>query len=123
MVLSPFFQWRAFRSVGPVADRLSRAGPQVVRIPGLQARPLGGGTPIGTDILLALEPLGPAGWRVLPHLLPPVDRQVEQPVAVIHRLDAAARRPVSLEDIGSLSQVANNVHPAHPASVQEGVER
>src|SRR6202023_2389629 len=40
-----------------------------------------------------------------------------------HRLDAAYRRPVSLEDIGSFSEVANDVHHAHPASNQEGVER
>src|SRR3982074_278512 len=88
------------------------SGSQVVRIPGLQARPLGGGTSIGTDTLLAFPPLWPAGRRVLPRLLPPVDGQVEQPIAVIHRLDAASRRPVSLEDIGFLSQVANDVHHA-----------
>ena len=99
------------------------AGSQVVRMPGLQARPLGGGTSIGTGNLLALKPLWPAGRRVLPRLLPPVDGHVEQPVAVIHRLDAAYRRPVSLEDIGSFSEVANDVHHAHPASNQEGVER
>jgi len=73
------------------------AGSQVVRIPGLQARPLGGGTSIGTDTLLACKPLWPAGRRVLLRLLPPVDGQVEQDIAVIHRLDAAARSPVSLE--------------------------
>ena len=50
---------------------------------------------------------------ILPPLLPPVNRQVEQPIAVIHRLDAAPRRPASLEDIGSLSQVADDVHHAH----------
>ena len=74
-------------------------------------------------IVLAFRPLRPAGRRVLPPLLPPVDGQVEQPIAVIHRLDAAPRRPVSLEDLGSLSQVANEVHHAHPASNQEGIER
>src|SRR5208282_4903896 len=37
--------------------------------------------------------------------------------------DATPRRPVSLEDIRSLSQVANDVHQAHPASNQESVER
>src|SRR5438034_2541713 len=92
-------------------------------MPGLQARPLGGGTSIGTEILLAFKPSWPAGRRVLPLLLPPVDGQVEQPIAVIHRLDAANCGPVSLEDIGSLSQVANDVHHAHTASDQEGVER
>src|SRR6202011_4894846 len=81
------------------------------------------GRPFRTEILLAFKLLWPAGWRILPRLLPPVDGQVEQPVAVIHRLDAAYLRPVSLEDIGSLSQVANDVHPARPASNQEGVER
>src|ERR1700722_7810389 len=99
------------------------ASPQVIGPPGLQPRPLGGGTFIGTGLLLAAKPLWPAGRRVLPRLLPPVDRQVEQIVAVIHRLDAAPRRPVGLEDIGSLSQVANEVKQAHAASNQESVER
>jgi hypothetical protein len=92
-------------------------------MPGLQARPLRDGTFIGTHTLLAFPPLWPAGRRVLPHLLPPVDGQVEQPVAVVHRLDAAHPRPVSLEDTGFLSQVANEVHHAHTPSDQEGGER
>jgi hypothetical protein len=49
------------------------AGSQIVRIPGLQAGPLGRGTSIGTEILLTLKPLWPAGRRVLPRLLPPVE--------------------------------------------------
>ena len=100
-----------------------KAGSQVVRIPGLQARSLGSGTPVDTDMLFAFEPLWPAGRRVLPRLLPPVDGQVEQPVAVVHRLNAAPRRSISFEDFGSLSQVANDVHHAHPPSNQESVER
>ena len=92
-------------------------------MPGIQAGPLGGGTPIGTDLVLAFQPLWPAGRRVLPHLLPPVDGQVEQSEAVIHCLDAASRRPVSLEDLGSLSQVANEVKQANLAANQESVER
>src|SRR6202007_1544357 len=56
-----------------------------------------------TAELLALEP---AGRPVFSRLLPPVDGQVEQLVAVVHRLDAAPRRPVSLEDFGAVSQVA-----------------
>src|SRR4029453_11354831 len=93
-------------------------------MPGLQARPLGDGTSIGTvRMLLAVPPLRPAGRRVLPTLLPPVDRHVEQSVAVAHRLNAPPRRPVSLEDTGSVSQVAHDVHHAHPASNQERVER
>ena len=55
--------------------------------------------------------------------MPPVHAQVEQPIAVIHRLDAASRGPVSLEDIGSSAQVANDMHHADPASNQKGVER
>src|ERR1700730_537548 len=101
--------WARGRGIGRPGS--APAGSQVVRIPGLQAGPLGGGTSIGTDILLAFKPLWPAGRRVLPRLLSPVDGQVEQPVAVIHRLDAAYRRPVNLEDIGAFSQVANEVHP------------
>src|SRR5207237_3896045 len=95
----------------------------VVGVPGLEARPLGDGASIATVGVLAFRLLWPAGGRILPRLLPPVDGQVEQPIAVIHRLDAAPGRPVSLEDIGSLSQVANDVHHAHPASNQESVER
>src|SRR5438132_6733168 len=100
MMLSPFpaahlqalQYWLCRRTLGGRGS--APAGSQVVRIPGLQARPLGGGTSIGTGNLLAFKPLWPAGRRVLPRLLPPVDGQVEQPVAVIHRLDAASRRPV-----------------------------
>src|SRR5579863_5839843 len=84
-------------------------GSQVVRMPGLQARPLSGGTLIGTGILLALEhypsvvtaqeihyaSLWPAGRRVLPRLLAPVDGQVEQPVpqCVQHKVSPRRRRP------------------------------
>src|ERR1044071_122684 len=91
-------------------------------MPGLQTRPLGGGTSVGTHMLLAFKRLWPAGRRILPRLLPPVDGQIEQPEAVVHRLDAAPSRPVSLEDIGSLSQVANDVHHAHLPSNQKSVE-
>src|SRR5260221_13244235 len=44
------------------------ASAQIVGMPGLQARPLGGGTSIGTELLLAFPPLRPAGRRILPHL-------------------------------------------------------
>src|SRR5262245_61136549 len=110
--------WSAFRFHTRVL-----ASAQIVRMPGLQARPLGGGTSIGTHLLLAFPPLWPEGWRVLPHLLPPVDRQVEQSVAVVHCLGAAAGRPVSFEHIGPSSQVANEVKQAHPASNQKRFER
>src|SRR5215472_13138538 len=96
---------------------------QVVGASGFETGALGGGTSVGTGILLAFKPLWPAGRRVLPRLLPPVDGQIEQPIADIHCLDAATCRPVSLKDIGSLPQVANDVHPARPAPNQEGVER
>ena len=99
------------------------AGSQIVGMPCLQARPLGDGASVVTVVVPAFRPLRPAGRRLLPPLLPPVDGQVEQRVAIAHRLDAATRRPVSLEDIGSLSQVANDVHPADPASNQEGLQR
>src|SRR5262245_51964202 len=92
-------------------------------MPGLQAGPLNNGTSIDAVLVRAFRPFRPAVRRVLPRLLSPVDGQVEQPVAIVHRLDAAPRRPVSLEDIGSLSRVANDVHHAHPASNQEGAER
>jgi len=56
--------------LGPVLRWLQPAGSQVVRIPGLQARPLAGGTSIGTANLLAFKPSWLAGRRVLQHLLP-----------------------------------------------------
>src|SRR5579872_7305794 len=99
------------------------AASQVVRIPGFQARPLSGGASIGTEILLALKSLWPAGRRVLPRFLPSVNRQVKQAITVIHFLDTAGRRPVCFEHIGSLPQVANDVHSTLPASYQESVER
>jgi hypothetical protein len=63
-----------------------------------------------------LNPDGPHSGHLL-------DGNVDLATQVRHVLDAASRRPVSLEDIGSLSQVANDVRHAHPASNQEGVER
>src|SRR5476649_2526833 len=102
---------------------LAGSDAEVVGVTGFEAGPLGGGTSTGTGILLAYKPVWPASRRVLPLLLSPVHRQVVQIVAVVHRLDAAPRRPVSLEDIGSLSQVANEVKQAHAAPNQEGVER
>jgi hypothetical protein len=83
---------------------------------------IGRWVPIGTEILLAFKPLWLADRRPFPRHLPPVDRQVEQSKAVVHSLDAAPRRPVSLEDLGPLSQVANDVHQAHPPSNQESIE-
>src|SRR6516162_4033191 len=106
-----------------ISEDSAPARSQVVGMPGLQAGPLGDGAPIDTVVVFALRPPRPAGRRVLPPLPPPIDGQVEQPIAVVHRLDAAPRRPVSLEHSRSLSQVANNVHHAHPASNQESVER
>src|ERR1700691_2514095 len=44
-------------------------------------------------------------------------------IIVIHHLDASRSGPVSLEDLGSLSEVAYDMHPADSASNQEGVER
>src|SRR5262249_43471768 len=105
---------------------------EIVRMAGLQARPLEDGPSIGTELsamlmrmafVLSIELLRPTRRRVLPRFMSPVDGQVEQPIAVIHRFDAANRRPVSFEDIGFLSQVANDVHHAHTASDQEGVKR
>src|SRR5215208_4496017 len=67
----------------------------------LEAAPLGDRAAISTHALLALAPtLGPASRRVLPLLLPPVDREVKQSVAVVHRLDAAPGGPVRLENLG-----------------------
>jgi hypothetical protein len=53
----------------------------------------------------------------------PENGQIEEPIAVVHRLDAAHRRPISLEEIGSLSEIADDVHHAYAASNQKGIER
>src|SRR5215831_17312256 len=109
----------------PKADmvRLAPPGSQSVGVPGLHAGPLDNGTSIGAVWVLNFRTLWPAGRRVLPRFLPPVDCQVEQAIAVIHRLYAAYRGPVSLEDFGSLSHVANDVHPVRPAASQKSGER
>src|SRR5215470_7111806 len=112
--------------------RSGNGGSEVVGMAGPETRPLGGGAAdlgrawaeaIGTDRLLAFKLLWPSRRRLLERLLPPVDGQVEQTITVIHRLDAAHCGPVSLEHTGSLSQVANDVHHAHPAFNQKSVER
>src|SRR5262249_45728178 len=106
--------------------------PKVVRAPGFEPRPLGDGAaarprwfPIrrAGPAPRASTLLRPASRRVFPGLLPPLDSQAEQPVTVIHVFDASRRRPVGLKDLGSLPQVANEVHPAHSAPNQECFER
>lgn len=92
---------------------------QIVRMPSLQTRSLSGGTSIDTEMLLTFKPLRPACRRVLPHFLAPINGEVEQPIAVIHRLKAANCGPLGLEDIGYLPQVANDVHHARLARNQE----
>src|SRR5580693_2918656 len=54
---------------------------KVVGISGFETRPLGRGTSVGASPLLASWP--PARG-VLPGLLPAVDGQVEQPIAIVH---------------------------------------
>src|SRR5215472_13174757 len=100
----------------------ARASSQVVGMSGLHARPLHDGASVGAVLMRTFGPTRPVGRRIFPPLLPPVDGQVEQPVAVAHYFDAAACCPISLEDPRSLPQVADDMHPAHPASNQEGFE-
>src|ERR1700723_505160 len=66
------------------------AGAEIVRMPGLHARPLNDGASIRTVIMFAFRLLRPADGRVLPPLLPPIDGQVEQTVTVVHCFDTAA---------------------------------
>src|SRR5215469_7180482 len=108
---------------GPCSASPPRCGSKVFRAPGFEPRPLGDGAAARPRWFPIRRPgpgprvrtlLGPPSRRVLPVLLPPVDSQVEQPIAVIHVFDAPRRRPVGLKDLGSLRQVANEVHPAHP---------
>src|SRR5215831_4600581 len=108
------------------------AGDQIIGMAGFESRPLrdrssarplwfpsrGATASPGVGALLR-----PAGRRVLPLLLSPVYGQIEQVIAVIHHLDASRGGPVSLKDVGSLSEVAHDMHPAYAASNQEGLER
>src|ERR1700744_4092117 len=68
---------------------LAPAGSEVVGIPGLHARPLHDGASCSAVAVLAFRPLWPTGRRILPAFLPPIDGQVEQPGAVVHRLGPA----------------------------------
>jgi hypothetical protein len=70
---------------------------------------------VATGKILVFKPVV---RRVLSRLLPPMDDQAEQPIAVIHRLHSAYRRPVSLEDLRFFSQLANSVHHAYPGPNQ-----
>src|SRR5579863_10057992 len=98
---------------------LAAAVSQVVRAPGMEARPLRDGTParplwLPSGRAAARSRVGALLWpacrRVLPTLLAAVDGHVEQVIAVVHNFDAPRSRPVSLEDLGSLSEVANDMH-------------
>jgi hypothetical protein len=98
---------------------------EVVGASGRQPRPLGDGTSVGAELLaLAADPppLRPAGGRVFPGLLPPVDGEVHERVAVVHGLDAADGRPVGFEDAVAVSYVAHEVHHADPPPDQQDVE-
>src|SRR5262245_17318850 len=83
------------------------AGPQVVGMPGLQAGPLDDGTSIGTVVVFP-PLLQPAARRVFPPLLPPVDCQVEQGIAVVHRLHAGLELPSSWTMRTSFPAIARN---------------
>ena len=62
---------------------------KLVGMPGFQARPLRNRTLVVSKRMLGFDPvLWPAGRRVFPILLPPIDGQIEQTITVIHRLDA-----------------------------------
>src|ERR1035438_4160403 len=80
---------------GEPGTPLAGSGAEDVGVSSFEARPLGNGAsarphwhgwPIGRAAVSPRDGavLWPAGRRVLPLLLPPVDRQVKQPVAVIH---------------------------------------
>src|SRR5664279_1484937 len=75
---------RSGASVHQSIAKSAAVSAQVVRMPRLQARPLSHRTSIDTEVLLVFGPMRPAGRRVLPFLLPPVDSYIEQPTAVVH---------------------------------------
>ena len=79
---------------------------------------------MGRPLIRVLEPstchfLRPAGGRVLPRLLASVHGEIHQRVAVVHCLDAAAGRPVRLEDAVTVAQVAHDVHHARRCGRRE----
>src|ERR1700722_16879267 len=99
---------------------------QVIRISCLRARPLGQGTSISTHRVLAFWLLRPASRRTLPPLLPPLDGQVQQPIACVHGLHAPHRRPVSFEDFAILvagSKPSASCPPAVPSRPTKKVSR
>src|SRR5579862_729221 len=84
----------------------SRAGAKVIGTSGFESRPLRDRASAGPHWLPSRRAavssgvgalLRPAGRRVLPLLLPPVDGQVQQVIVVIHHLYPAGCRPIRLK--------------------------
>src|SRR6266536_405842 len=100
-------------------------GAQVVGASGRQPRPLGDGTSVSPElvaVVVGFPALRPAGGRVFPRLLPPVDGEVHERVAVVHGLYAADGRPVGLEDAVPVPYVAHEMHHADFAPDEERLE-
>src|SRR5829696_6443613 len=94
-----------------------------IRVSGLQPGPLGDGTPVaavGVPVVGA-PALWPAAGRVLPWLLPPMDRQVQQAVARRHGLHAAAAGPVGLEHPVAVPQVGDEVEAVDAAPGEQNL--
>src|SRR5207237_3201957 len=76
--------------------------------PGPEPRPLGGRAAVQPELATFGTPmLRPALGRVLPELLPAVDRQIQQSVRRCHPFVAAARGPVRLVDLATVPEIAD----------------
>src|SRR5260221_14185772 len=80
----------------------------VVRASGAKPAPLGSGTSVHAKLAtFGTPPLRPALGRVFPGLLPAVGGQIQESVRRCHHFIAAAGGPVGLEDLVTVSEIAD----------------
>src|SRR6266567_6594027 len=81
---------------------------EVVVAPGLDPRPLGGRATVQPELATFGTPMPrPAVGRVLPELLPGVDGPIQQSVRRCHHFVAPAGGPIGLEDLVTVSEIAD----------------
>src|SRR5258708_2771819 len=83
-------------------------GAEVVGASGGKPGPLGGRAAVQPHLVtFGIPPLRPALGRVLPELLPAVGGQIQESVRRCHHFIAAAGGPVGLEDLVTVSEIAD----------------
>src|SRR6266702_7338872 len=83
-------------------------GAKVVGASGGKPGPLGGRAAVQPHLVtFGIPPLRPALGRVLPELLPAVGGQIQESVRRCHHFIAAAGGPVGLEDLVTVSEIAD----------------